>query len=291
MTTLFAEINRFRSLLGNLYESGEANSITNLVFEELFHIPPFRLKLSGEQEVKPEDKQRLDAILERLLRHEPVQHILGFAWFMDERFLVNESTLIPRPETEELVSWIVAEWKGRTSISILDLGTGSGCIGIALVKRLPDAHLLAIDKSEAAVHTARINAQQILGQTNRNRFVVQDMLDPQWWDQQAKFDLIVSNPPYVREQEKGEMAVQVLDYEPPLALFVPDADPLLYYGAIAELAKTHLTKNGRLFFEINAAFGADMKEMLASLGYKSEVRPDMQGRDRMVKAWIHRLES
>ncbi|HCS20960.1 MAG TPA: peptide chain release factor N(5)-glutamine methyltransferase [Bacteroidetes bacterium] len=291
MSTLFAEINRFRSLLGNLYDSGEANSITNLVFEELFHIPQIRLKLTGELEIKPEEKLRLDSILERLLGHEPVQYVLGFAWFMDERFLVNESTLIPRPETEELVSWIIDEWKSRPEATILDLGTGSGCIGISLVKRLPDARLLAIDKSEAAIHTARINAQQLLKDPHHTLFLVQDMLDPEWWEQQVLFDLIVSNPPYVREQEKGEMAVQVLDYEPPLALFVPDTDPLLYYGAIAELAKSHLTKNGQLFFEINAAFGADMQEMLASLGYKSEVRRDMQGKDRMVKAWLHRSES
>lgn len=291
MTTLFAEFNRFRALLANLYEPGEASSITNLVFEELFKLRPHQLKLSGEQEVNPEDKRNLDTILDRLLRHEPVQYILGFAWFMNERFLVNESTLIPRPETEELVSWIGEEWKDRPEVSVLDLGTGSGCIGIALMKRLTAARLLAIDKSEGAIHTARINAQQLLKDPQYTRFLVQDMLDPQWWEQLETFDLIVSNPPYVREREKGEMAVRVLDYEPPLALFVPDTDPLLYYGAIAELAKTHLTKNGQLFFEINSAFGADMQEMLASLGYKSEVRKDMQGKDRMVKAWIHRLES
>lgn len=286
MTTLFAEINRFRSLLGNLYDAGEANSITNLVFEELFGLTAPRLKLAGEREINTEEKSRLDSVMNRLLLNEPVQYVLGFAWFMDERFQVNESTLIPRPETEELVSWIVEEWKDRSHLSILDLGTGSGCIGIALAKKLSQATILAIDKSEAAIHTARINSRQILGEPNLSQFLVQDMLDPQWWEQQAKFAIIVSNPPYVREREKGEMAVQVLDFEPPLALFVPDTDPLLYYGAIAELAKSHLLKNGHLFFEINAAFGADMQEMLASLGYKSEVRKDMQGKDRMVKAWL-----
>jgi release factor glutamine methyltransferase len=285
MSSLLAEIHRFNSQLAALYDPDEANGITTLVFEEVFDLSRLELKRDTGREVNPEERSRLDIILDRLLHLEPVQHILGFAWFMDDRFLVNGSTLIPRPETEELVSWIRDEYKTKSDLTVLDLGTGTGCIGISIQKRLKDTDLLAIDKSEAAIHTAQLNAGQILGNTAKNRFVVQDMLDARWWDQQGLFDIIVSNPPYVRELEKAEMVAQVLDFEPPQALFVPDTRPLLFYEGIAELAQTHLTRDGCLFFEINASFGANMQEMLALHGYGSEVRKDMQGKDRMVKAW------
>lgn len=288
MNTLSAEIHRFRYQLSSTYETDEANGITNLVFEALFQLRPLHLKMAGQREIGLEEQARLDNILKRLLLNEPVQYILGFAWFMDDRFVVNEATLIPRPETEELVSWISSEWENELDTTILDLGTGSGCIGIALQKRLSNASLLAIDKSEAAIHTARINARQLLEDPTKTGFLVQDMLDPLWWDQQGKFSIIVSNPPYVREGEKVEMEARVLDFEPAQALFVPDINPLLFYAAIAEKARPHLHKNGSLYFEINAAFGEEMLKMLASLGYTCELRKDMQGRDRMVKArYLH----
>lgn len=286
MQNLFAELHRFKSYLGNVYDLDEAESITQLVFQELFQIQPHELRLARERNVEIEQKQQLDDILQRLVQHEPVQYILGFSWFMNDRYLVNRATLIPRPETEELVHWIIDEQKNTPTPAILDLGTGSGCIAIALKKRLPSSSILAIDKHESAVHTARINTQQVLSKTKNNQFFVQDMLDPLWWDTLGTFDIIVSNPPYVRELEKKEMGAHVLNYEPETALFVPDDDPLLFYRGIAQLALTHLKPTGCLYFEINAAFGQEMRTMLDGLGYVSELKRDMFGKDRMVKACL-----
>ena len=277
-------MSRFKALLGNLYEEEEAMEITALVMEELTGLRRHELRNPGNRLLAPVESKGLNDVLNRLLQGEPVQYVLGFSWFLGERFLVNPATLIPRPETEELVTWIKEEIPNRENLRIIDLGTGSGCIAISLKKAFPNSDVFATDLSEAAIHTARINAQNILGSSKKEKFYVQDMTSPEWWAKQKPYDVIVSNPPYVRESEKRGMHRNVLDFEPASALFVSDEDPLLYYREVAEQAFARLNKEGRLFFEINAAFGKKTGELLENLGYSVTIRKDMQGRDRMIMA-------
>ena len=287
MNQLYSEIHRFKALLGNLYDAGEAASITNLVFEELFDLSIHQLRISGERNISEEEHAQLDEILHRLLKGEPIQYILGFAWFMGDRYRVNSSTLIPRPETEELVAWLVNH-PIKQGARILDLGTGSGCIAIELQKKHPYAEVFAIDKSEMAINTARMNAIDFLGESKKDHFFVQDMLDQNWWNSLEKFDIIVSNPPYVLEEEKQEMEAHVLEHEPAEALFVPNDDPFQFYRPIAENAKNSLNESGSLYFEINAKLGNEMRDMLELLGYHVEMRQDMQGLNRMIRAELRR---
>lgn len=287
VSQLFSEIHRFKALLGNLYDAGEAASITNLVFEELFDLSIHQLRISGERKISDEEHAQLDEILHRLLKKEPIQYILGFAWFMGARYRVNSSTLIPRPETEELVAWLVNH-PIKKGARILDLGTGSGCIAIELQKKHPYAEVYAIDKSEMAINTARMNAIDFLGESKKDHFFVQDMLDQNWWNSLEKFDIIVSNPPYVLEEEKQEMEAHVLEHEPAEALFVPNDDPFQFYRPIAENAKNSLNEGGCLYFEINAKLGNEMRDMLELLGYEVEMRQDMQGLNRMIRAELRR---
>ncbi len=283
MSHLFSEIHRFKALLGNLYDPGEASSITNLVFEEVLKLTMHQLRFSGERGITEEEHQQLDDILHRLLAIEPIQYILGFAWFMNVRYKVNAATLIPRPETEELVAWIVNH-PIKQGARILDLGTGSGCIAIEVQRKHPYAEVFAIDKSVSAINTARMNALEFLGESKKDHFFVQDMLDESWWKGLEKFDIIVSNPPYVLEEEKEEMEAHVLNHEPEGALFVPNDDPFQFYRPIAENAKRQLNSGGSIYFEINAKFGEEMKSMLELLGYEVELRLDMQGKHRMIRA-------
>jgi release factor glutamine methyltransferase len=241
-----------------------------------------------------------------LPQEKPIQYILGEAWFYGLPFKVTESTLIPRPETEELVEWIIESLKfkvksqkniepslshraeSRCELSILDIGTGTGCIPIALKTNLPEAEVFAIDVSEKALEIAKQNARQ--NKTNIN-FIQTDILQVEDFlslraesRSLSKLDVIVSNPPYVRNLEKVEIKKNVLDYEPHLALFVEDNDPLIFYRKMAELALQSLKPNGLLFFEINQYLGQETVEMLQQLGYKNiELRKDLMGNDRMIK--------
>ena len=199
---------------------------------------------------------------------------------MDLKLIVNKHVLIPRPETEELIEWIVKDSKNKTNIDVLDIGTGSGCIPIALHKNMSNANVNTIDVSTKAIETAKKNAKN--NQANIN-FIHQDILTTETLPN--KYDVIVSNPPYVRNLEKQEMQKNVLDYEPHLALFVEDHDPLIFYKKIAELAKTSLKPKGALYFEINQYLGNETVELLKKLDFKNiELKKDMFGNDRMVKA-------
>ena len=226
-----------------------------------------------------------------MLKEKPIQYITGEAWFYGLRFEVNENTLIPRPETEELVEWIIESQKSKVKsqkISILDIGTGSGCIPISLKKEIPNAIVSAIDVSEKALEMARKNA---VDNEVEVHFILQNILEIDTLNElpisnfqfQTEFDVIVSNPPYVRNLEKQEIKKNVLDYEPHLALFVEDSDALLFYRKIAQLALTSLTPNGKLFIEINQYLGKETVELLENLGFKNiELRKDFVGNDRMI---------
>jgi release factor glutamine methyltransferase len=222
----------------------------------------------------------VEKALERLKNHEPIQYVLGKTEFFGLPFGVNSSVLVPRPETEELVQWLLEE-SYMPGMRILDVGTGSGCIAISIKKEWPEANVWGWDISTTALETANQNAR--LNQVDVH-FEQQDILTLEW-KAPVRFHIIVSNPPYVRLLEKGQMDKNVLAYEPSTALFVPDNDALLFYRVIARFARKALEPGGLLFFEINQAFGAEVVGLLEGEGFREVVlRPDLSGRDRMIRA-------
>ncbi|MCG6187492.1 peptide chain release factor N(5)-glutamine methyltransferase [Maribellus maritimus] len=264
--------------LKGLYPAEEIRSFIRLVFEQVCELNYTQLLLSRDKILSPEEKEKMEEIVTRLKTFEPIQYILGETEFYGLQLKVNPAVLIPRPETEELVQWILQTNK-LTSPVVLDVGTGSGCIALALKKELPAATLTAIDISETALETAKENAKI-------NRLDIQLLncnilnWEGQKWEQ---YDIIVSNPPYVRTMEKEKMQANVLDYEPELALFVSDADPLVFYRRIGEFSLENLRKDGFLFFEINENLGTEMAELLSAQGFKNiEIRTDIRGKERML---------
>ena len=221
----------------------------------------------------------MKSILQRLEKYEPIQYIEGKKYFSGREFFVRQGVLIPRPETEELVE--LAAQACKPNAKILDIGTGSGCIAISLAKKLPEAEVHAWDISEAALEVAKQNNEQLSASVH---FEQHDILTYLATGEEA-FDLIISNPPYITESEKAEMEANVLAWEPSIALFVPDNDPLLFYRRIGELALRMLTPNGKLFFEINRAYGDATKQLLCNQGYKNiHIQKDLSGNDRFVYA-------
>jgi release factor glutamine methyltransferase len=219
--------------------------------------------------------------IQRLSQHEPIQYILGETWFGGLQFKVSPAVLIPRPETEELISMIIEDHKPKTGLRVLDIGTGSGCIALCLAAGLNQPEVWAMDVSEAALEISKDNA--ILNKLQVN-FILADVLKLEPKNLSGKFDIIVSNPPYVKVAEKQLMRENVLAHEPHLALFVDDNNPLLFYKAIAELALHKLEQGGRLYFEINEAYGEATAAMLMAKGYTEvKVVKDMFGKDRMIK--------
>jgi release factor glutamine methyltransferase len=243
-----------------------------------------RIDLALNPEIEIDENQLLvwNSIITELKNQKPIQYILGETFFYGLRFEVNQNTLIPRPETEELVEWIISENKKSqqsSNLKVLDIGTGSGCIAISLAKNLPNAKVSALDISEEALNVAKNNAE--FNQVTID-FILADVLAIEKLPD--TFDVIVSNPPYVRESEKDLMQQNVLSNEPHIALFVENENPLLFYDKIAELAKNHLTENGVLYFEINQYLGEETVDLLKTKGFKNiELKKDIYGVDRMVK--------
>jgi len=270
----------FIEKLTPLYDVMEAESFFAIALEELKGWKRVDVALNPDAKLSDEEVSKWDAVLGEMELLKPIQYIFGHTYFYGLDFEVNENTLIPRPETEELVEWIIHESKNRGQVKILDIGTGSGCIAISLAKNLPDAQVFAIDVSDEALAVAKINAAR----NNVNvTFIQQDILAAQTLPEQ--FDIIVSNPPYVRNLEKAEIKQNVLDYEPHLALFVDDNDALVFYRKIALLAKANLPKNGKLYFEINQYLGKETLEMLEDFGFTNVVlRKDIYGNNRMTSA-------
>jgi release factor glutamine methyltransferase len=277
---------QFSLLLQNIYSKEEAESITEYVFQELLRVNAIELRQKKDELIPADIAEQLDLILKRLYQHEPVQYVLGIAYFYGLRFVVNQNVLIPRRETEELVELLVKQ-NTLPNPKILDVGTGSGCIAITAKCLIPNAEVYAIDKEENAIRTARNNALLLLQKNKEDKFVTRDIFDKSWWGSLGKFDIIVSNPPYVTDGEKEQMQPNVLDYEPEQALFVPNSDPLKYYDTIADFALEHLSPNGKLYFEINEAFGSQTQTMLHQKGYThTQLYKDMQGKNRIVSAYI-----
>ncbi len=271
--------NYYNTQLQKIYDAEEATTICNWVFEDILLIKSHQIPLLKKQ-LSLTQEQNLKEIFKRLLAHEPLQYVLGYAYFYQLKFLVNKYVLIPRPETEELVRLIVNE-TNTPNINILDIGTGSGCIAISLKHYLPQANVWAMDVSHDAINIATINAKE--NNTNVS-FILDDILKPQGKNDTIKYNIIVSNPPYINIDEKAYMHKNVLAYEPALALFVAKNDVLIFYRAILEYAQQNLATNGLLFFEINEAYASKMIALCQSYNYTNiEVIKDMQGKDRMMK--------
>ena len=274
------KINFINSLLP-FYDEMEAESFFYLILENRHQLRRIDLALDAEKEFSDAEISNCNFILEKLKTQIPIQYILGTTHFYGSEFIVDENVLIPRPETEELVDWIVklnTKLSKKKDLKILDIGTGSGCIAISLAKNILNSAVFAVDVSEKALAVAEKNAT--LNKVTVT-FLHKNILETNHLDQ--KFDIIVSNPPYVRNLEKAEIKPNVLENEPHLALFVPDNDPLIFYKKIAELAAANLNPNGQLFFEINQYLGKETQDLLESLGLKNiELRKDIYGNDRMI---------
>ncbi len=261
-----------------LYGNGEARAITDYVLDVCFGLSKADTMCGAVDEMTAEKTAEMNKIFGRLTEGEPVQYVLGRAEFSGRWFNVRPGVLIPRPETEELCAWITADSKASGSPKVLDIGTGSGCIAITLQLDMPESKVTAWDISADALDVARENAQLLGANVN---FVRQDALNAK---PEGEWDVIVSNPPYICEKEKKDMAVNVLEHEPQTALFVPDADPLLFYRAITRLAVQTLSKGGRLYFEINPIYADDTCRMMRAEGMTAvELRSDMYGKQRMAK--------
>lgn len=276
----------YRQLANNLqslYDQREANAIANLVMEKITGLNRVDRLMVHQRSLTEQEADQLAKNSQSLLTGQPVQYVLEEAWFAHLAFYVNPSVLIPRPETEELVEWIRVENGNIMGLRVLDIGTGSGCIPIALKKQMPGASIMSIDKSKEALEVAAKNALTL---TAVIELKVLDFLDQAQWDQLGEIDLIVSNPPYIMLSEKTSMESHVLDHEPAMALFVPNEDPLLFYRNIAQFGQTHLSTNGTVYLEINQALGKEVCELFESMGYYTELKQDLQGKDRMVKAQL-----
>jgi release factor glutamine methyltransferase len=256
-----------------------------LILEENHQLKRIDLALNPDLIFSDIAIQYWNSILEQLKKEIPIQYLLGKTSFYGLDFEVNKNVLIPRPETEELVEWIIRDCffpRNDKDSKILDIGTGSGCIAISLAKNIPNATIFAIDISEKALATAKKNAE--INSVNVI-FIEKNILETV--DLEQQFDVIVSNPPYVRELEKQEIKKNVLDNEPHLALFVEDNDALVFYRKIAELAQKNLSEKGQLFFEINQYLGMETVNLLEKMNFKNiELRKDIYGNDRMIKAGI-----
>jgi release factor glutamine methyltransferase len=280
-----AGIVSIRKELAGIYSPEETESLIFLIFERLKGYSRTQFLLAKDEELTKEELHRMNQILSRLKNHEPIQYILGETEFYGLTFKTTPEVLIPRPETEELVEWIIQENKLAKPI-ILDIGTGTGCIAISIQKNIPQSTVLACDISSTCLETARRNAE--LNSSDISVFEY-DILNFIPEIGIPELDIIVSNPPYVRETEKLLMEKNVLDYEPELALFVPDENPLIFYAQIADFGIVHLKVGGRLYFEINEAFGKECSEMLQVKGYSEVIlKKDINGKDRMIRAALEK---
>lgn len=268
-----------KQTLHGYYPDSEIVSMAKLLLTQVFGMSVIELYAGKDNCFSSNEQKQLEDILLRLQKYEPIQYIIGEEEFFGLPFEVNRHVLIPRPETGELVNWIIQENKDRQT-RMLDIGTGSGCIAISLAKHMEKAEVTAWDVSEDALQVA---ARNCLRNGVEVKLEQKDVL--RFEPSGEQFDVIVSNPPYITEKEKAEMEANVLDWEPDVALFVPDDSPLLFYRKIAELGMEMLAPDGKLYFEINRAYGKQTVDMLAEQGYREiELRKDISQNDRMVKA-------
>lgn len=250
------------------------------ISSDILHLSTMELYTGKDMNFSTKEWKEVEDILTRLKQREPLQYILQEAPFCGLSFHVEKGVLIPRPETEELVEWVVSDYQKAGKVRILDIGTGSGCIPVTLAERLPEAEVASCDVSAEALRVAAVNVKRY---GDKVTLFQADILQDELTD--CRVDVVVSNPPYITDSERKDMEENVLDWEPELALFVPDADPLRFYRRIARKGLDWLTEGGALYFEINRAYGAETVRMLEACGYRDiALRKDLSGNDRMIKA-------
>lgn len=272
----------FIEQLKDLYPEEEILSIFHILTRHFLKISRLELALHPNLNLESIQKEQFEAALLKIKKNTPIQYITENTEFYGLPFYVNKQVLIPRPETEELVDWIIKDNLNRKNLRILDIGCGSGCISISLTKNLKNAQISAIDFSPEALQIAKKNAEKNQVKIN---FFQQDILAKEKLDK--KYDIIVSNPPYVRELEKADMQKNVLEYEPDSALYVSNEDPLIFYRKISQLAQKNLSSNGLLYFEINQYLGNETREILTKNNFSSELKKDIFGNDRMLKGKLN----
>ncbi len=277
--------NYFLSELERIYEKREASNIAEWVFENVTHLKKWEIR-RNKDELNDMQRSQLERYLHDLLNHKPVQYVLEEAWFYKMKFFVNENTLIPRPETEELVSWIVNDIKsnyekGFGDLKILDIGTGTGCIAISIKKELQQCDLTALDISEDSLFVARKNADELKVNI---RLIKNDFLDETNWKQLDIYDVIVSNPPYIPLEEKDILSANVNRFEPSIALFVPNEDPFIFYNKIAKFAQTQLESSGKIYVETHEKYAKEISEIFKGYNFETEIRKDIYGKERMIKS-------
>ena len=264
-------------VLLSIYDKSEAANIANIATEHITGFVNTDRILHKNNTLTIEQENKFRKITNELATEKPIQYILNEAWFYNMKFFVNEKVLIPRPETEELIELV--KINNAETPSIIDIGTGSGCIAISLKSKFPHATITALDKSNEALQVAQLNAKNLNTTIN---FIQNDFLDESTWSCFQKFDVIVSNPPYVKQSEDVLMKKNVLDFEPHLALFVPDNDSLIFYKKIALFSKNHLKENGKIYLEINESLGQVTKQLFQQFGYHVSIIKDLQEKERFI---------
>lgn len=282
---IFTLYKHYSGALEKLYDEREARALARQVFEEILHIPPARLLAEPERLLTESEILEVHFAFKELLKGKPIQYVTGKAFFRGLELKIQPGVLIPRPETEELVEWILNDLLINQGSRILDIGTGSGCIALSLAHELENAVVYALDISDVALSIAKANATKHKADIT---FFKADILDPQTWsDLPRDLDVVVSNPPYVRQSDKAQMHINVTAYEPEEALYVSDSDPLRFYQAIAKAAHFCLKPNGRLYFEINETLGHEVVQLLTASGFNDvELRKDLRGKDRFVRGFL-----
>ena len=269
--------------LQTIYDVSEANNIAEWELESLAGFSRLMQRVHEQQDLTDEQQRNLETYTNELLQHRPVQYVLGECYFMDMKLFVDESVLVPRPETEELVDWIIkyCQSQGIIKPSILDIGTGSGCIALALKKHIPLSTVTAIDMSPEALAVARKNADSLNVKVD---WQLCNILNKETWNTLSEFDIVVSNPPYITIEEKESMLPNVLSYEPHQALFVTNNDPQQFYKAIEAFAQKQLKQNGVVFLELNRDFAKETKAYYDNNNWQTILKKDMQENDRMLMA-------
>lgn len=274
-------LNHIIAQLKSLYPAGEARAVARMLLEEgQLNLTTSQIFAGSLEDLSPQQAQQLDAYLQQLLAGVPLQYVLGSAQFCGLPLQVGPGVLIPRPETEDLVNWVTTDWQQHPDVQILDACTGSGCIAVALADRLPQAMVTAVDLSDDALRYATCNAEAYGG---RVQVLQRDVLAPSA-AAQPQWHVLVSNPPYIAQQEYADMAIQVRDHEPSMALFVPDQQPLLFYEALAKMGQQELLPGGAIYVEINQRFGQEVCQLFHDYGYRQvQLRHDRFDNPRMVK--------
>lgn len=287
MTGTLANID-FIKKLKTIYDEREAENIADWVFENVTGLKKWERRENGNIELPEIHSEKIKKYLEELLQNKPVQYVLSETWFYKRKFYVNENVLIPRPETEELVEWVISDLRSTMldvrvaeSLEIIDIGTGSGCIPVSIKKELPGVNITAIEVSEKALLVAKKNAQELNAEIS---FLQINFLNESEWNQLGEYDIIVSNPPYIPIKEKESLAKNVTDFEPTIALFVENNDPYIFYKKIGKFAKMHLKENGKIYVEVHEEYANNVKTVFENSGFSSIIKKDIYGKERMVRA-------